>query len=111
MICDLAETYHILNYRELLPSLVATLVLGLRDDSRVKLFFTDSRLSTEQIMNAMMVDALSFIAWTKTKDAQHGRYKNKSVLKALQGEYSKDELASFKTVEEYEEYMKQFEKE
>jgi len=36
LICDLAETYHIFNYRELPPSLAATLSVGLKDDSRIK---------------------------------------------------------------------------
>ena len=59
---------------------------------------------------AMVVDDLNFLAWTKTRDAKHGKYKQKSILKVLQGEYDtkKEDLISFKTVEEYEEYMKQF---
>lgn len=114
MICDLAETYHILNYRELSPYLVAVLVLGLKDDSRVKKKLSDSKLSIEQMLLSMLVDNMNFLAWTKTKDAKRGgRFKQKSVLKTLQGEYqkAKDELMSFKTIEEYEEYMKQFIKE
>lgn len=110
MICDLAETYHILNYRELSPSLVAVLVFGLNDNSRIKKKFSKTKLNIEQMLMAMMVDDLNFLAWTKTKDAKHSRYKKKSVLKLLQGEYEKekDELQSFATIEEYENYMKQF---
>ena len=37
LICDLAETYHIYDYRSLPVKLVATLSAGLRDDSRIKL--------------------------------------------------------------------------
>lgn len=111
MICDLAETYHILNYKELSPSIVATLVLGLHDNSRVKKHISNTKLSVEQMMMAMIVDAVNFIAWTKTREAQKGsRYKKKSILKTLQGEYDikKDELEVFSSVEEYERYMKQF---
>lgn len=62
------------------------------------------------MLDAMMVDSLSFLSWTKTKDAQHGRYKQKSILKTLLGEYDeqKDELMSFDSIEAYEEHMKQF---
>lgn len=89
---------------------MATLVLGLRDDSRVKMKITGGKLSIDQMLSAMTVDNLSFLAWTKTKDAQHGRYKQKSILKTLLGEYDKpkDELMSFETIEAYEEHMKQF---
>lgn len=110
MICDLAETYHILNYKELSPYLVAVLVFGLNDNSRIKKRYSNSKISVDQILMAMVVDDLNFLAWTKTRDAKHGKYKQKSILKTLQGEYEKpkEDLISFKTVEEYEEYMKQF---
>lgn len=111
MICDLAETYHILNYRELPPLLVATFVLGLRGDSRVKMRISESKLSVEQILLAMIVDNLNFQSWTYTKDARKGKtYKEKSVLKTLNGEYEekKDDLISFETAEEFEQYMSQF---
>lgn len=113
MICDLAETYHILDYRGLSPRLVAVLLLGLRDNSRVKMKLSETKVTIEQMMMAMMADNLNFLSWTKTKDAKHGKYKQKSILKTLMGEYDKkkDDLISFKTVEEYEEYMKQFIKE
>mgnify|MGYP003294857480 CR=1 FL=1 len=70
----------------------------------------NTKLTIEQMMMAIIADNLQFLSWTKTKDAKHGKYKQKSILKMLQGEYdkTKDDLISFKTVEEYEEYMKQF---
>lgn len=111
MICDFAETYHILDYKRLSPALVATLLFGLRDNSRVKMHIAESKLTIEQTLLAVIADTMQFIAWTKTKDARHGRYKNKSILKMLNGEYDKekDELVSFETIEEYLEYMSQFE--
>lgn len=89
---------------------MAVLVFGLNENSRIKKKYSKSKISVEQTLLAMMVDDLNFIAWTKTKDAKHGKYKQKSVLKILQGEYDKekDDLQSFKTIEEYEDYMKQF---
>ena len=69
-----------------------------------------SKISLDEMLAAMMVDSLSFLAWTKTKDAQRGRYKQKSLLKTLMGEYDKpkEELMSFDSIEAYEEHMKQF---
>lgn len=112
MICDLAETYHIFDYRGLSPSEVAVLVLGLRDDSRVKRKLSGNKLTLEQTFMAMMVDSLRYLCWTNSKDAHKGRpYKEKSVLKTLNGDYekNKDELESFETIEEFEAYMAQFE--
>lgn len=89
---------------------MAVLVFGLNDNSRIKKRYSNSKISVDQILMAMVVDDLNFLAWTKTRDAKHGKYKQKSILKTLQGEYDtkKEDLISFKTVEEYEEYMKQF---
>lgn len=72
-----------------------------------------SELTVEQTLLAIMADALQFIAWSKTTEARHGKYKNKSILKTLNGEYTKekDDLMSFKTIEEYLDYMSQFEDE
>lgn len=111
MICDLAETYHILNYRELPPLLVATLVLGLGDNSRVKKEISNTKLTLEETILAMILDGINFICWTYTKEAKKGRpYGKKSIFKLLNGEYDKDkdDLESFKTIEEFEEYMKSF---
>lgn len=112
VICDLAETYHIYDYEGLPPAKVAILVLGLRDDSRTKMKLSGAKITVDQMLLAMIADSLHFISWTKTKDARKGKYKQKSILKTLQGEYSNanDDLISFETVEEFEEYMKQFDK-
>lgn len=110
MICDLAEVYHITNYRELSPSLVATLVLGLSTNSRTKMKLTGQRLTAEQMLLAMMADSLQFLAWSKTKEAKRGRYSKKSILKTLLGEDDdkKDELQPFRTPEELEAYLNGF---
>ncbi|MDO4800606.1 MAG: DUF5361 domain-containing protein [Prevotellaceae bacterium] len=107
IICDLAETYHVLNYQELSPSLVATLVLGLRNDSRVKMKLSKTQINTEQMMLASIFDDLQFLCWTKTTDGQHNRNRPKSLLKKLMGddEMDKDNLMSFSTPEEYEAHM------
>lgn len=111
LICDFAETYHVLNYRELPLQLVVTLLFGLRENSRVKMHISNTKLTIEQIISSIMADSLQFLAWTKTKEAQKGRYDKKSILKILNGDYEteNEELAVFETIEEFENYMKQFE--
>lgn len=109
MICDFAETYHITNYKELPPTTAAALLIGLREDSRVKMHFSKTRLTLEQTLLAIIADRLSFIAWTKTRDAQKGhKYKGKSIYETLSREpEQKEELMTFDSVEEYEKYMKE----
>lgn len=107
IICDLAETYGIYDYKGLSPNLVATLVLGLSDDSRIKRKISGNKLSIDQMLLALMVDNLQFIAWSKTKAAAKNNNRPESLFKKLTGydEKSKDELMSFTTPEEYEAYM------
>lgn len=113
LICDLAETYGILNYRELSPYLVATLSLGLSDNSRIKKKMSGQELSLQEMLLALTVDNLQILNWTKTKDAQHNKNKPKSLFKKLMhlDDENKDELLAFETPEEYEAYMQRFNKE
>ena len=101
LICDLAETYHILNYKELSPQLVATLSCGLSNDSRIKRKIANRRLTMEETLSAVIVDRLSQILWTKTKDAQHNRNRPKSILDALENPPER-KYKSFSSIEEFE---------
>lgn len=87
---------------------MATLALGLRDDSRVKKEISGNKITLEQMLYALMVDNLQFLAWTKTKSAQKGHDRPESIFKKLTGtdEKKKDDLISFETPEAYEQYMK-----
>ena len=104
MICDLAETYGIFNYQELPPSLVATLVVGLRDDSRVKMTLSGTKLTLDQTMLALILDGINLILWGRSK--KHSA-KPKSAYKILTEEKKpKDELKMFRSPEEYEAWAK-----
>ena len=101
LICDLAETYHILDYKELSPKLVATLSCGLSDDSRIKRKIADRRLTLGETMTAAILDKLSQILWTKTKDAQQNRNRPKSILEALEKPPER-KYKTFSSIEEFE---------
>ena len=100
LICDFAETYHIYNYRGLPLRYAAVLSCGLSEDSRIKRKLTGAKLTTQLMMQAAMVDALNILVWFKTKDAQKGRNRPKSIVELLTGESEK--IDSFATVEEFE---------
>lgn len=101
MICDLAETYHIYNYKGCPPLLVGTLVFGLRDDSRVKMYLSGQKQPLDRILTARMVDELSFLSWANSRDGQKNRNRPKSVLQSLLGINKKEEYATFKTFDEF----------
>lgn len=83
LICDLAETYHIYDYKRLPVKLVASLAVGLRSDSRIKIKLSGSKVSPDTMMMAAIIDRLNVLVWMQTKDAQKGRNRPKSLLEAV----------------------------
>lgn len=102
LICDLAETYHVLNYRELSPKLVAVLCSGLSPDSRIKRKIVNRNLKLDEYLLAAIVDRLSLLVWFKTEDGQKNRNKPKSIVKAFEEPPSEPQYKGFNTVEEFE---------
>ena len=83
LICDFAEVYHIYGLESVPVELAATLAAGLRCDSRTA--FKLSALSGLNLPDsfellAMIFDALNWLRWTKTKDAEHRRNVPRSVF-------------------------------
>jgi hypothetical protein len=103
LICDLAETYGIFDYESLPVQTVATLSIGLRGDSRIKLAAAGRKVGTTDALLATIADYLAMIFWTKTKDGQRGRNRPKSIREALENGNKKDnEIVGFESVEEFE---------
>lgn len=104
LICDFAETYHILDYRALPLKTAAVLASGLRDNSRIKMRIAEMDISPETALMAAAVDRLSLLVWAKTKDAETGTNRPESILAKLTNkEPIKDsDLQAFDTVEEFE---------
>lgn len=61
LICDFAETYHIYDYQELPVTYAATLAVGLRENSRIKMRMTDRNAPIETIILAGIIDRLSVL--------------------------------------------------
>ena len=73
LICDLAETYHIYDYRAYPLRLVATLAGGLGYNSRIRSRLVGNKAPLDTILAVKSVDLLNMLLWSKTKDAQSGR--------------------------------------
>lgn len=98
MICDLAETYHVLNYKALQPALTATLTSGLKSESRVKMKLSGTKITLTQSLLARIADEEAFQSWAKTKDGQRGRNRPQSILKALTKE---EEMVTYIGTDEF----------
>lgn len=105
MICDIAETYGIYDYTQLSPRMLATLVIGLREDSRVFKKISKARLTYEESMLALIFDILQ--AMNYKLGHRKGQEKPKSLYKKLTEVKEKDDLIAFNSPEDYERWRKE----
>lgn len=103
LICDLAETYHIYNYKSLPLSRVAIFAVGLRNDSRVKMKINGMKYPTETLLMASAIDRLSLMVWMNSKDGANGVNRPKSVLNELLGNVAEKDIETFNSSEDFEE--------
>ena len=80
LICDFAEYYHVLDWRGLPLKTAAALAAGLREESRSMMRQTDSKVSTDTMLKALMVDRLGLLVWAKSKDALKGKNRPPSII-------------------------------
>ena len=102
LICDLAETYHIYDYKQLPASLVAVFAIGLRENSRIKMLMGRQKVSLDTLLLAGIVDRLGILAWQKTKDGQNNRNRPKSLVTMLNGEEEERQEMVYRSGEEFE---------
>ena len=106
LICDLAETYHIYDYRSLPVKLVATLSAGLRDDSRIKMAAAELPASQETLLLALIADRVEAFRYGFSADAEKGINPPASLFESIMGEdrkrKNKTGVTSFATSEEFE---------
>lgn len=98
LICDLAETYHIYDYRSLPLKTAAALSAGLREDSRIKLLAADAPADLEILILSAIADNLTLLRAGMSKD----RTKPFLFTDAIWGDKKKTHGAAFDTVEEFE---------
>lgn len=102
LICDLAETYQIYDYKQLPPTKVAVFSLGLRNDSRIKMKLSGQVVPLDTMLLAAIADRLSTLVWMQTKDGQKGRNRPKMLTSLLTNTKQENDIESFHTGEEFE---------
>lgn len=106
LICDLAETYGVYDYRQLPLETVAAFSVGLKDDSRSKLSLSGQKHATNTLLLAGIWDRLSILVWQKTKDGQNGINQPKSLVDSLTSDDKEREEVVFASGEAFEEMRK-----
>lgn len=97
LICDFAETYHILDFESLPVFTAAALAVGLRDNSRIRLKMTGQKVGLVEILLATLIDRFTSFA--------SGGEIDQSILKLLTSEETDERdsrVESFDTAEDFE---------
>ena len=103
LICDLAETYQIFDYKRLPPLVVAVFSLGLGENSRIKMAINNQQVPINTLILASIFDKINLLVWAKTKDAQHGNKQPKSLAAMMTGQaLTPKKQLSFSSGEEFE---------
>ena len=102
LVCDLAETYHVLDMRTLPVPLLATLASGLRENSRIRMKMAGARAPLNSLLLAAVADKLALLVWAQTRDGQAGRNRPRSLLGCLWESEGK-KAAGYGSAQEYEE--------
>ncbi|OFI49522.1 hypothetical protein BG261_02785 [Floricoccus tropicus] len=103
LICDLAETYNIYDYRQLPLIQVAVFSYGLRDDSRIKLKMSDQKVPLDTFLLAGLIDKVSLLLWAKTEDAHKNKNRPSSILNLLTNDKKEEKKEmTFNSSEEFE---------
>lgn len=110
LVCDLAETYQIYDYKQLPLNQVAVFAYGLRDDSRIKQMMSNQIVPLETTLLASIVDRLSLSLWLQTKDGQKGVNRPASIAEILtknnKEESDERDYLVFESGEDFENYRK-----
>ena len=101
--CDFAEYYGVIDREALPPGKAAALAAGLPPESRIRRRLTGERAGLRDQLLAVIADRLGELVWAKTKDAQKGRNRPRSILQALRGEERREpKQMAFDTPEAFE---------
>lgn len=102
LICDLAETYNIYDYRQLPPTRVAVFAFGLRDNSRIKMILGEQKVGMDTLLLAGIVDRLNLMLWRQTENGQKGINAPPQITDSFLMKQEKRDFYSFDSGEEFE---------
>lgn len=102
LICDLAETYHIYDYRQLPLKMVAVFSVGLRSNSRIKMKMNNQPVELDTLLLASLNDKMSDWRWSQTKDGQKGVNRPDSLVDVITNTQTKEKnVIAFSSGEDF----------
>lgn len=105
LICDMAETYHVFNWRELPLRLAATLAIGLDAESRVRRKLAGDEMRLDTMLRAAILDQLQILRWYQTEDGQKGQNPPEMMVDMLRGRTKRNKarrVTAFARAEDFE---------
>lgn len=79
VICDLAETYNIYDYKRVPGRLLGILVAGLGENTRIGKKINGVKGTVTEVLLAQILDGVRFLCWAQTEDGRKGKHRPKSV--------------------------------
>lgn len=107
LVCDLAESYGIYDYKKYPATTIAMLAVGLRENARIKMKINKMAYPLETMLLASAVDKLSLILWSKTKDGSKGINRPKMITEMLSAQEQNQNIQVFVSTDTFEETWKQ----
>lgn len=83
LICDMAQTYHVYDWRGLPLKTAAALAAGLPEDARTRKKMENRAYDSRELWLAMIVDSLRWLQWARTTDGHKGRNQPESIAEKL----------------------------
>lgn len=106
VICDFAETYHVLDLWALDLPLAATLAAGLAPDSRIRRKIRGDTLPLQTRLMALAVDYLALLMWFQSENGVNGVNRPASITASLTGQQRESDIKTFKTGRDFDDYWK-----
>ena len=105
LICDLAETYNIYDYKRVPGRLLGILAAGLGDNSRIGKKINGVRGTISEVLLAQILDAVRFLCWAQTEDGRKGKHRPNSVASDFFVSEDKNKAKSM-SIEDFEKIRK-----
>ena len=112
LICDLAETYNIYDYRILPAQQLAIFANGLKSDSRIMVKLSPYTIPLRDVLLASLIDEIRAFRYSFSKDAKAGSNLPEMLVRAFQRnpEKQKSKVMAFDSPADFEKRIEELRK-